>query len=270
MPKNIASIQELIVDAPLYRKYLIPGTNSSVLEQLKHCTLPIKAYCTKCKSIQTFLTDAGYLVRHPMNAGPAPSERYQPRFVDGEVFSLLFRCTHEKTHVIVAYFRIDRDWLIKIGQYPSLDDIQSTIVDQYDSVLDEIHLDELKKANRCYLISYAVAAFIYLRRVFEFLVHEACLRKYTASAVPDGFDRLPMEKKISDLKDYLPKLLVDNASVYSIMSEGIHNLSEEKCADAYPAIYSGIYLILKAEIERREKERDEAEFHKSLKSLSGK
>ena len=64
-----------------------------------------------------------------------------------------------------------------------------------------------------------------------------------------------MDQKISKLKAYLPSFLVENKSLYSILGKGIHQLSEDKCLDAFPVIKLGIELILDEKLEQLERAR---------------
>ena len=72
----------------------------------------------------------------------------------------------------------------------------------------------------------------------------------------DDFRQLRMEDKIQALKDHLPKFLVDNKSLYSILSTGIHQLNEEDCLSYFDTVRAGIEIILDEkleEIKRQEK-----------------
>lgn len=54
-----------------------------------------------------------------------------------------------------------------------------------------------------------------------------------------------MHEKIDYLKGYLPPLLVNNKNtLYTILSKGIHQLSEEECLDNYDTVYAAIIIIL--------------------------
>jgi predicted ATPase len=59
-----------------------------------------------------------------------------------------------------------------------------------------------------------------------------------------------MDEKIILLKGHLPEALVSNAGMYSILSRGIHSLSEEECLKYFDTIKLGIELILDEKIEQ--------------------
>lgn len=97
---------------------------------------------------------------------------------------------------------------------------------------------------------------IYLRRIFESLVEEARLEASKESGWDQvAFGKARMAEKIAMLKNRLPDYLVDNRSIYGLMSAGVHNLTEEQCLMMFPVIRSGIELILDDHL--REKRRQE-------------
>jgi hypothetical protein len=54
----------------------------------------------------------------------------------------------------------------------------------------------------------------------------------------------------------LPEAVVENAPLYSILSKGIHDLSENECNAHFPVVLAGIQSVLEerlAERARREK-----------------
>lgn len=59
-----------------------------------------------------------------------------------------------------------------------------------------------------------------------------------------------MDDKIMILKQHLPKFLVENRTLYGIMSVGVHTLSEAECLAAFPVVRVGIELILDEHLER--------------------
>ncbi len=63
-----------------------------------------------------------------------------------------------------------------------------------------------------------------------------------------------MDIKINKLKDYLPKILVDHSAIYSILSFGLHELSEDECLKYFESVKMGIEIILDDEIKRKEEE----------------
>jgi uncharacterized protein YqeY len=98
-----------------------------------------------------------------------------------------------------------------------------------------------------------------LRRIIESLVFNKYdeVKGFLVVSEED-FIHSEFKDKLDILKDYLPKVLVENKNLYGIVSKGIHELSEEECRDMYPYIKVGIELILDdiiAEKERTEKQK---------------
>ncbi len=46
------------------------------------------------------------------------------------------------------------------------------------------------------------------------------------------------------LKKYLPELIVTNRKLYSVLSIGIHRLTEELCDQVFEPVRNGIYAML--------------------------
>ena len=79
-----------------------------------------------------------------------------------------------------------------------------------------------------------------------------------------------IDEKIGILRDSLPKFLVENKSLYSILSKGIHELSESECLKAFPLTKLGIELILDEKLEKMERDRKIKEASKGIGDLTGK
>ena len=70
------------------------------------------------------------------------------------------------------------------------------------------------------------------------------------------------------LKDYLPTILNSNPIFYSIVSKGIHELSEEQCIEYFPVMKQCILMILKQWEEKRKQLEIEAKISKSLSKIA--
>ncbi len=60
--------------------------------------------------------------------------------------------------------------------------------------------------------------------------------------------------KIELLKNYLPDILVEHKEYYSVVSKGIHELSEDECLEHFNILKMGIEVILDEKIELRKKQ----------------
>lgn len=113
---------------------------------------------------------------------------------------------------------------------------------------------------------------MYLRRIIEKLVYDAFKEAEAAGLLneqqfefqTDGQHRNGMEEKIKLLKGFLPDLITDHPKIYGVVSKGIHELSEDECLKYFSVLKDGIVMILDDIVAKKEKEKAEAEYKKSL------
>jgi hypothetical protein len=63
-----------------------------------------------------------------------------------------------------------------------------------------------------------------------------------------------MEDKLQAVKGFVPDWMVENRKLYSILSTGLHELSEETCAAAFPAVKQAIIALLEQHAEHIRRE----------------
>lgn len=141
--------------------------------------------------------------------------------------------------------------ITKIGQMPSMADLQFSDIDRkYNKVLKKEYLEEFKKAIVSASHGYGVAAFIYLRRIFEGLIFEEFNNNIDDFDIDENdFISKRMEEKINLLKKYLPSQLVELKTIYGILSKGVHSLAESECLRYFSPLKLSIELILDQKIE---------------------
>jgi hypothetical protein len=153
----------------------------------------------------------------------------------------------------VLYFFLfaDENLITKVGQAPSLADMQMAEVDKkYRNHLDKNELKELKKAIGLAAHGEGAGSFVHLRRIFESLIKDAYSSHSKDFNLSDAdFKALRMVDKVKALKTYLPSELVEMKDVYSILSKGVHELSEQECKTYFPIMKLSIELILDQKIE---------------------
>lgn len=143
--------------------------------------------------------------------------------------------------------------LIKTGQYPSLQEFAIVDYKGFDKVLDTLAIkDDYRNAIRNHINGDNIAAYVYLRRIVEKIIIEAFRKNKVALQISDEeFEKLRTKERISKLQGYLPKFLFDNKEIYSVVSVGIHTLSEQQCEEYYDIIKNAIDIILHQEEARR-------------------
>jgi hypothetical protein len=78
-----------------------------------------------------------------------------------------------------------------------------------------------------------------------------------------------MYEKILILREHFPETLVQNTLMYSILSKGIHELTEGECLQYFNAVKIGIELVLDEEIERIEREQKTNNLANELSRIKG-
>lgn len=145
--------------------------------------------------------------------------------------------------------------LIKIGQYPSLQEFAIVDLKQFNKVLDALEIKSYyRNAIRNHINGDNIAAYVYLRRIMENIIMESYMRNKNELNIADKeFEKYSTKERISMLKEFLPDFLFNNKEIYSIVSAGIHTWTEQQCEKYYDVLKSAIDIILHQEEARREK-----------------
>jgi hypothetical protein len=179
-----------------------------------------------------------------------------------------------KTNLLFFVAIVDEKHIMKVGQWPSLADIQfAEVGKRYEKHLSMNALRNYKKAIGLYAHGAGAGSFVYLRRIFEDLIFGCFQENKDKIAIKDDeFKKKRMEEKVDALKDYLPSQLLEMKNIYGILSKGVHELSEEECLSYFSPIKLSIELILDQKIEQKLKiDRDtivKSELQKIQKNLA--
>jgi hypothetical protein len=241
-PEEIPSAPDFCLKTPLYQKFRFDSDEENALSELEFYKGTMDCHCYGCE-------------RHSVLV--CIQNEYTRRYIyDNHIFSLSFTCIRDQSHFTTFLFRAHKGEVEKIGQFPSLGDLAAPDLQKYRPVLTNERYRELVRGVGLASHDVGIGAFIYLRRVFEHLIESAHSK---AKAVPGwdetAFEKARMDEKIQLLKNSLPQFLVENRVLYKILSSGVHELSEEECLRAYPAVKIGIELILDDELERHKREK---------------
>jgi len=157
---------------------------------------------------------------------------------------------------------------MKYGQYPSMADISTAEIQKYHKILENDLFKEFSRAVGLISHGVGIGAFVYLRRIFEGLVEEAHQRAQSETGWDeDAYNKMRMDEKIGMLTGHLPPFLVENKKIYSILSKGIHELSEDECKRHFDAVKMGIELILDQKIRQKEEKEKEQKARISLQKV---
>ena len=171
-------------------------------------------------------------------------------------FTNIFICSRNATHQLRFITRVEATSFEKIGQAPPLAELHLGDLAKYRAILGKDYA-ELARGVGLYAHGIGVGSFVYMRRIFERQIELAHTEALQDTAWDEGeYQRGKMEAKILLLRNHLPEFLVENRSVYGILSKGIHELSEDECKEYFPVVRGAIELILDdnlREIERAKK-----------------
>lgn len=179
-----------------------------------------------------------------------------------------FKCARNCKHKMVFHFRLKDNSLFKIGQYPSVADLQLPSIHKYRKQLTNDDYLELAKAVGLNAHGIGIGSFVYLRRIFERLIENAHTQAKEGSGWnEETYSKSRIVEKIELLQKYLPEFLVENKSLYGLLSKGIHELGENECKQVFPIVRTGIELILDEKIAKAEREKKLATVSKQISGL---
>lgn len=199
-------------------------------------------------------------------------DSFLPTLQEIEFFTRSFYCPRapkDSTHDVSIILRVSEDQVIKIGQFPQLADLVNTHLKKY-RFLDKEMYQELNRATGLNSHGIGVGSFVYLRRIIEkHIVYpeiDKILKEGTITH--DQVTNSDFKGKVSLAKDHLPHVLVDNPRIYSILSKGIHSLSEQECLEMFNPLLTAIELILDERLEKVERAKKVEKIKSELNRIS--
>lgn len=246
----------LPLDLGLYQSLIIHDENAEIIESYLRNPKKIQfdCYCIECKKESTFKLYSQTGGLKPLTINDYP-EKAIDRIQTQLPIALIFRCHRDELHLFYFSVLIQQNKVTKIGQYPSIADLQLHKIKKYQTILKNDYRD-FSKAIRLNSQEIGAGSFVYLRRIFENLIEETrqIALEQNTNWNNNDFEGSKMDHKIKLLKDYLPSILVENRKLYAILSKGIHELTEVECLDLFPKVQLAIELILDEKIHQKEKQ----------------
>lgn len=261
------SLEEMCLDKGLYDKVKIDNKQIEFFRKKILCEGEFDAYCIECARESHFkgkrkdqshnlargasLPMSGVVVT---DSAPGPDPILG--FIRNGSFAYEFECARNNAHKMVFYFRLKENSLFKIGQYPSVADLQLPSIKKYRKSVPNGDYSELARAVGLNAHGIGIGSFVYLRRIFERLLENSHAQARQGSDWDEkAYSKSRVIEKIELLQGYLPEFLVENKSIYGILSKGIHELGEDECNQIFPIVRTGIELILDEKIAQTEKEK---------------
>jgi hypothetical protein len=270
--RKFESVETLLLKTPLYEEVAVES-RANVVREVMTYSGTLDTYCTGCKQTATFrgqvTPETLQIVRFAEAAVPHSRGSYQNPW-DRRDISKTLVCTRNG-HSLAYHFVCEDKFLVKVGQYPSIADIEKGDTDRFGAVLGRDRLKELNRGIGLAAHGVGIGAHVYLRRIFESLVEEA----HSIAQQDKGWDeskylQARMVERIQLLQHQLPRFLCENPRLYAIMSKGIHELTEQECLANFEALKLCIEVILEEKlVERAKRDRAEAA-RKALAQIDGK
>jgi hypothetical protein len=223
-------------------------------------------YCVTCEQVTPW-TLRKYQPRNS-GGGAGLTTRYVQEFLPTirAVNTVCLRRKHFYTYVI----HVAGSTAQKIGQKPSMADIAFGELKAIPGI-DKQDRKELGRALGLFAHDTPLGAFVYLRRVFERMIgraHERHAEK-SGSALENWAD-MRMGDRISALADELPSVVQSNSAVWSLLSKGIHELSDDDAETLFPLVKAVIFEMLGEEERHRQAALQSEATRKALASAAAR
>jgi hypothetical protein len=264
-------MSELILKKPLYTKIDISNMSKSQVLDILFFKESLDCYCPYCNDPSIFIKKENLEQASKAKAlAEDPIAPYVEKdlFEEPEIYYLDFSCSRNNKHTLNIIYKVENKSIVKIGQSPSLFDIQRNDFKKYLKILGTSYND-LYRAILFYNSNFGVASFTHFRRIIEnYFLKDAYER---SKQLPDWndskYNESSYKEKLGTLKDLLPKTLVENPRLYSIISKGIHELEEEECLLYFEAIKESIFLSLDEKIDEDNKRKSKEKLKSDLSRI---
>nr|WP_294862632.1 hypothetical protein [uncultured Fluviicola sp.] len=267
---------EFFINTSPYSSFELNEEDKDLIFEIVYGINTIDCYCISCKSLSVFTpedkrpqTRLGRQNGHLITI--SRSEDWNEVYMNwNRLIERKFFCSRDNNHVMYHFLLVKDKEIQKIGQFPSLADINAFEIKKYKKTLGDIYFKEFNKAIGLFSHGIGVGSYVYLRRIIENFIVKPAYDKAKTGATwdEDLYQKSRVREKMSLLKNHLPNFLIENTILYSIISKGIHELNEEDCLKYFPIIKSSIELLLiELEEERKIKEK-KTEIARQLASIA--
>lgn len=255
------SLKGILLETGLYDSISFnPNIHINEILNLDNIQETFSVYCPTCKNNTVIIPEEDLTNAH------YPKRGFK-RIIEDRFIGVTYKCSLNNKHLFSFLFHIDENKIIKIGQYPSVADLNEGNMGEYKVILDNDKYLELKKSIGLFSHGLGIPPVVYLRRIFENLINET-YDEHKEELSVENFYSIKMKDKIQVLKKYLPSLVYEYKTIlYSLMSKGIHELSEQECKEIYPLLLIAVKLILEEKLKEYKKNKITKENKKQLEEL---
>jgi hypothetical protein len=242
-------------DFPLYEVIDLNDSNISKVRNLLNFGGSFDAYNFIIKDNTTFEGDDNYS---------------NTLYEESHYYDVNIKCSRSKK-VFRYFIRASETSIQKVGQFPSLADLNIEQVKKYESVLSREKLKEFIRGIGLRAHGVGIGSFVYLRRIFEYLIEKEHIEAKKGEAWNDDlYEKSRMIEKIELLKNCLPEFLVENKDLYGILSLGVHELSEDECLKYFDPLKMGIIEVLEEKVIEKQREDRKKQTQKSIQIVREK
>lgn len=229
--------EQFYIEFPLYEPFTFSQAQNAEGWKIQNFQGAMDAFCPGCSAHSIFSRSLSRI------------EYGDDTWIGNHFFHVNFTCSRNKDHTLYFLFKVEGRTMQKVGQFPSLATLNLHDVRKYSGILKKSAFQELTKAIGLAAHGIGIGSFVYLRRIFEGLVEDAHeVAKKNSGWNESSYLKARMDEKIRLLNGLLPAFLVDNRTMYGILSKGIHELSEKECLAVFPVVKAGIEIILDAKL----------------------
>ena len=269
-------VVEWLLERPLYSAIELGDDVNRAVKSILKYSRTFDVFCPGCRQSATFsaivtaetkekISEEERLARiRQLGGGSSPLAVWHLPY-----FSKKIICTRNH-HNVDFHFVMKDQSLIKIGQYPSLADIAIGDTSQFDKALGDKRLHELNKAIGLAAHGVGIGSYVYLRRVFESLIEEAHTKATKNTGwVEEAYEKSRMKEKVLLLKNFLPEFIVQHPEMYSILSLGVHELTEDECLKYFEALKSAILVIAEDRLHKIQQEKRLKTASQAISDIAG-
>ncbi|MDR9859522.1 hypothetical protein [Treponema socranskii] len=268
------SFMQKLMELPLYEKISLDKDGADAIHDYMNGNhfdkLSIDLYCPLCKQISTFKPSNEGQMKCVYNM--VDSDKFFNHYI---TFGIIhYRCAREPLHYFCTQIIHELDntkkesLITKIGQYPAKAEIEFPEFNKFSKILPKEKLLDLKRSAGLASHGIGAGSFVYLRRVFEYLINEAYEDAINNREIDrETYEKARINERIGLLNRYLPEIMVENTSAYGILSKGVHELDENTCLNAYSLMKETIELILEEKLEKKQKEEKRSKIKSEISKL---
>lgn len=275
--KTLPTVDEFYINTSLYDKFLIANSDKGAVFNLIYYAGTIDCFCPTCGQVSVFQADNNRPIKNRNPNLPSitinDSSEWTTNIEDSTFHVIkIFKCVRNNQHQLTFYISISDKILQKVGQLPSIADLNSFGIAKFKKILGHELYSEFNRGIGLFSHGVGVGSFVYLRRIIEnFIIKPAYEEAKKSTGWDDEeFQKLRVTERIKKLKEYLPDFLVQNSTLYSIVSKGIHELTEDECNEYFPVLRECMEYVLTEIQAQKEMEEQKKILTKKIGEIAGK